>query len=75
MMQAVLYNIPVLGWMLREAVEGNATAKLLFIINLLLFWALMIVLFGLPALILPALCAVPVILTMLVILSWPYTRD
>jgi hypothetical protein len=71
-MQAVVYNIPVFGWMLREAVQGPATAKVLFIVNCLLLWALAITLFGWPAVIIPALAAVPTILTLLVIISWPF---
>lgn len=70
-MQAVIYNIPVFGWMLREAAMGPTAAKVLFVMNCLLIWALAITVFGFPALIIPALVAVPTILTLLVVISWP----
>jgi hypothetical protein len=73
-MQAVIYNIPVLGWMIREAVMGPIAAKILFIVNCLLIWGLAIALFGYPAIIIPALCAVPTMLVILVTISWPYTK-
>ena len=71
-MQAVIYNIPVFGWMLREAVQGTVTAKLLFIINCVLLWILAIAFFGFPAIILPALAAVACMFVILITLSWPY---
>jgi hypothetical protein len=74
-MQAVVYKIPVFGWMLREAVYGPATAKALFAINCVLLWLLAISYFGYPAIIIPALCAVPAMLILLVVLSWPYHRS
>ena len=74
-MQAIVYNIPVFGWMIREAATGPAATKALFLINLVLLWALAITLFGFPALIIPALCAVPAMFVVLVTLSWPYTRS
>ncbi len=74
-MQAVIYNIPVFGWMLREAAEGAVAAKLLFVVNCLLLWALAIVIFGFPAIIIPALAAVAGMFAILIILSWPYLGD
>lgn len=71
-MQAVIYNIPVFGWMLREAAEGPVAAKLLFVVNCLLLWALAITVFGFPAIIIPALAAVAGMFVILIILSWPY---
>jgi hypothetical protein len=74
-MQAVIYNIPVFGWMLKEAVNGPTATKVLFAINCLLIWALAVAYFGVVALFVPALCAVPVMLTLLVIISWPIGPD
>jgi hypothetical protein len=73
-MQAIVYNIPVFGWMLREAFNGPAATKALFAINCVLLWLLAISQFGYPAIIIPALCAVPAMLILLVVLSWPYHR-
>ncbi|HZG27632.1 MAG TPA: hypothetical protein VE079_04145 [Ensifer sp.] len=74
-MQAVIYNIPVFGWMLREAAQGTVAAKLLFVLNCLLIWALAIVIFGFPAIIIPALAAVAGMFMILIVLSWPYHGD
>ncbi|MCD2177439.1 hypothetical protein [Rhizobium sp. C1] len=74
-MQAVIYNIPIFGWMLREAAEGTVAAKLLFVINCLLLWALAITFFGFPAIIIPALAAVAGMFALLIVLSWPYLDD
>ncbi|MCB1444950.1 MAG: hypothetical protein KDJ87_03880 [Rhizobiaceae bacterium] len=50
-----VYRVPVVGWLLREAVEGSAPIKLLFVVNCILLWLLAIFTFGYPAIILPAL--------------------
>lgn len=71
-MQAVIYNIPVFGWMLREAVQGTTTARVLFVINCVLIWLLAITFFGYPAIIIPALAAVAGMFCILLVLSWPY---
>ncbi|WP_246318813.1 hypothetical protein [Peteryoungia desertarenae] len=68
MVAQLMYRVPLLGWMLREAVLGPVTAKVLFVVNLLLLWALAIVVFGYPAIILPALAAVPVMFALLVLI-------
>ena len=65
----LVYAFPVLGWMLKEAVEGPAVAKMLFVVNCLLIWILAIVIFGYPAIIVPALVMVPVIFTVLILIT------
>lgn len=69
MFAAVVYRVPVLGWMLKEAVQGAATAKVLFVLNLLMIWLLAILTFGYPAIILPALVAVPLMFVLLVLIT------
>lgn len=69
MFAAVVYRVPVLGWMLKEAVQGPATAKVLFVLNLLMIWLLAILTFGYPAIILPALVAVPLMFVLLVLIT------
>lgn len=71
-MQSLIFNIPVFGWMLREAVEGTTTARVLFIVNCVLIWILAIAWFGYPAIIIPALAAVAGMFAILLVLSWPY---
>ncbi len=69
MIARMIYHVPVFGWMLKEAVMGPTTAKVLFIVNLLLLWLLAIVTFGYPAIILPALTAVPVMFVVLILIT------
>lgn len=69
MVAAVAYKIPVFGWMLREAVRGNEFTKVLFVVNMLLLWALSIVAFGYPAIILPALAMVPTMFVILIMIT------
>ncbi|PYB70499.1 hypothetical protein DMY87_21570 [Rhizobium wuzhouense] len=68
-MARMVYHVPVFGWMLKEAVAGSATTKVLFIVNLLLLWLLAIVTFGYPAIILPALSAVPTMFVLLILIT------
>lgn len=63
------YYIPVFGWMLKEAVRGPDATKFLFIVNLMLIWFLAIVAFGYPAIILPALVAVPCVFLILIAIT------
>ncbi|MFA7416466.1 MAG: hypothetical protein WC048_18510 [Rhizobium sp.] len=69
MIARMIYHVPVFGWMLKEAVSGPTTAKVLFILNLLLVWLLAIVTFGYPAIILPALTAVPTMFVILIMIT------
>ncbi|SMD02022.1 hypothetical protein [Rhizobium sp. RU36D] len=69
MLTQVIYRVPVFGWMLKEAVQGSTTAKVLFVCNMLLIWLLAIISFGYPAIILPALTAVPLMFIGLIIIT------
>ncbi|QGG92050.1 hypothetical protein GH983_16905 [Agrobacterium sp. MA01] len=68
-MAQMIYRVPLFGWMLREAIYGPTTAKVLFVVNLLLLWLLAIVTFGYPAIILPALAAVPTMFVVLLLIT------
>ncbi|AOG10592.1 hypothetical protein [Agrobacterium sp. RAC06] len=68
-MAQMIYRVPLFGWMLREAIYGPTTAKVLFVVNLLLLWLLAIVVFGYPAIILPALAAVPTMFVVLLLIT------
>ncbi len=65
----LLFAIPLLGWMLREAAEGGGNAKALFAVNCVLIWILAIAVFGYPAIILPALFFVLVIFCLLITIT------
>ncbi|SDA74563.1 hypothetical protein [Sinorhizobium sp. NFACC03] len=69
MIARLVYNVPVFGWMLREAMQGSQTAKVLFVINCALIWLLAIVAFGYPAIIIPALVLVPVVFVLLILIT------
>ncbi|MDF8357735.1 hypothetical protein [Ensifer adhaerens] len=69
MIARLVYHVPLFGWMLKEAVQGSQTAKVLFLINCALLWLLAIVAFGYPAIIIPALTLVPVIFVLLIVIT------
>ena len=64
-----MYRVPLFGWMLKEAVQGPITAKVLFVANLLMVWLLAILTFGYPAIIVPALAAVPAMFVVLLLIT------
>ena len=51
----ILYRIPLLGWMLRDAFEGHEDAPLWFALNVIMLWILSVIVFGWAGLIVPAL--------------------
>lgn len=65
MIARLIYGIPVIGWILREAAEGPASTKALFLVNWVMLWLLAILVFGYPAIIIPAL---GLVLTMFVVI-------
>lgn len=68
-MAEIIYRVPLFGWMLKEAIQGPTTAKVLFVVNVLLLWVLAIVTFGYPAIIIPALSAVPIMFVLLILIT------
>nr|WP_316655951.1 hypothetical protein [uncultured Gellertiella sp.] len=68
-MLKLVYHVPVVGWVLKEAAGGSDTAKVLFVLNLVLLWLLAIFVFGYPAIILPALAAVPAMFAILILIT------
>ncbi|MEI2297048.1 hypothetical protein [Ensifer sp. MJa1] len=69
MIAKIVYQVPVFGWMLKEAMQGPQTVKVLFLVNCALIWLLAIVTFGYPAIIIPALALVPVIFILLILIT------
>jgi hypothetical protein len=70
MIANMTYRVPVFGWMLKEAVFGGPEAVVLFVINMVAIWLYAIYFFGFPALIIPALCAVPVMFVLLIAITF-----
>ena len=66
----MIYNVPVFGWMLKEAVNDGPSTTVLFVVNMILFWLYAIYFFGYPAIILPALSAVPVMFVLLIAITF-----
>ncbi|RYE57382.1 MAG: hypothetical protein EOP18_02835 [Rhizobiaceae bacterium] len=64
----LIYRIPILGWLIREAAEGSDNVKILFLVNCVLLWLLAIFLFGYPAIIIPALCLVAIVFVLLILI-------
>ncbi|MDD7910282.1 MULTISPECIES: hypothetical protein [Pseudovibrio] len=54
----LLFLVPVIGWLFRDAVHGKSDAKYYFCANFFVIWGLAIIFFGYPAIIVPALCLV-----------------
>lgn len=69
MVARMVFAIPVLGWMLREAAHGSGNTKALFLVNMVLAWLLAIAYFGYPAIIIPALAAVPTMFVVLILIT------
>ena len=44
-MGELIYRVPLFGWMLKEAIQGPTTVKVLFVVNLLMVWLLAILFF------------------------------
>lgn len=57
----LVYTIPLLGWLIEDAVKGRESARLFFALNCAFAWLAAIAVFGYPAIILPALALVPLV--------------
>ncbi len=68
-MLPLIYRIPLIGWMLRDALEGHDDAPVWFAVNLLLLWILGGVFFGLQGMVIMALIAVPTVFVVLTLIT------
>lgn len=68
-MLKLFYAIPIIGWIARDLMTGGVSAFTFFLINCALLWIGAIALFGYPAIILPALCIVPLMFVLLILLT------
>ncbi len=62
-------RLPFLGPVARELAEGDADYPLYLLVALLSLWGCAFMLWGLPALVLPALVAAPLMLVVLVLIT------
>lgn len=51
----LIFSIPVAGWLLGSAWYGDTREKAFFLANIAMIWALLVLNFGYPFLIVPAL--------------------
>jgi hypothetical protein len=69
MLERLIFNIPIIGWIIKKAAIGPASVKAMFLINLKMLWILSILIFGYPAIIVPALILVPTMFVILFIIT------
>lgn len=62
-------GLPIFGAIIRDLAEGGANALLWILAVLLVLWVAAIMVFGYPAIIIPALVAVPVIFAGLMLIT------
>ncbi|WP_227712013.1 hypothetical protein [Sneathiella sp. P13V-1] len=66
----VLRYVPVLGWFVKEAIDGPDSTKINFLLNVVMTWVLCIYVFGYPAIILPLLVVAPMMIVILVVITF-----
>lgn len=66
---ALFYHVPLVGWLLRDAIEGKPDAKYYFAFNVIVSLGFLLATFGYPLLIGIALTLTASVLTALVILT------
>jgi|GEM_PF-907640 len=64
------FLVPVLGWLLKDAINGRDSARVFFAVNCVLILAAAVAVFGYPVLIVAALALVPVVFASLFVLTW-----
>jgi hypothetical protein len=65
----IVYLVPFLGRLVREAIEGPEEALLAFIANIVMLLAIAVLLYGFPALITIALSAAGIVLATIIRLT------
>lgn len=63
------YQVPLLGWLAKDAAHGAPDAKYYFLVNILIVYALLVYAIGYPFLIVTALTAAASALTAIVVLT------
>lgn len=68
--QRFFFAIPVLGWIARDIAFGDRSNLWFALVLLVSLWMISALTFGLPGLYIPAVCMVPVIFVVLLIITW-----
>jgi len=67
--ERAIYAVPVVGWVLKDVAHGDPANKWWLLFILASVWVMAIMTFGYPAVILPALAAVPTMFVILLIIT------
>lgn len=65
----LLFAIPVLGWMIRDAFENGVAARRWFVFNCVALFSAAVAVIGYPVVIVTALIAVAVIFALLILMT------
>lgn len=68
-MKSLILNVPILGWLIKDAIQGHSDAKYYFVFNILCLFAFLIFTFGYPFLICALLIAAAGFLVFLVLFT------
>ena len=67
---SLLRFVPILGLFVKEAIEGPDSTKINFLLNVVMAWVLCIYAFGYPAIIMPLLVVAPMMIVVLVVITF-----
>ncbi|MEO1108429.1 MAG: hypothetical protein AAFX90_10955 [Pseudomonadota bacterium] len=67
--QRLFYRIPLLGWLAKDAAEGEPEDLLYTAAAIFSMWGCSALLFGLPGLYIPAVLMVPIMFLILILIS------
>lgn len=68
--QRLFFALPVIGWVARDLAFGDKDNIWYALVAALSLWLSAAITFGLPALVLGALALVPIIFTVLILITW-----
>ena len=66
----LVYAVPLVGWLIEDAVKGRESAKLFLALNVFILAAAAVAVFGYPALIVMALALVPIVFAGIFWTTW-----
>jgi hypothetical protein len=67
--QRMIYAVPVIGWMIKDLIHGDADNIYYFLAGVVCLWIIAGLLFGLVGIAIPAVLAGPLILVILVAIT------
>ena len=70
LLQRLFFAIPVIGWVARDLMFGDKNNIWFALIMFVSLWAISALTFGLPGLYIPAVALVPIMFTVLILITW-----